>query len=121
MGTAGGLQGLLAGAKQSVSDTLGGGMLGDAAGWMKQNPILGRLLMSGATTALSGMGGGSSSGSSGSAAPVGPPVQWNSGLQQGLLSPVQQFAPAAVQQNRPAGLLAQGQANDGAWRYLRGG
>lgn len=104
--TQGGLSGLLGTAK-------------DAAAWMKQNPMLGRLLTAGATTALSGMGGGGG-GSAAAAAPVGPPVQWNSGLQQGLLAPVQQYAPAAVQQNRPAGLLAQGFANDGAWRYLGG-
>jgi hypothetical protein len=119
MGTAGGISGALAGLKQQAADTLGGGLLGDATTWMKNNPVLGRLIMSGATGLLSGAGG--SSGSSGAAqAPSGPPVQWNSNLQQGLLSPVQQYAPPAVQQQRPAGLLAQGYANDGAWRYLKG-
>lgn len=100
-----------------------GGLLGslpqgvqNAAAWMKANPQLGRLLMGGATSLLSGAGGGSGS----SGAPSGPPVQWNSGLQQGLLSPVQQYAPAAITQNRPAGLLAQGYQNDGAHRYLKG-
>jgi hypothetical protein len=98
----------------------GAGLLGtvkDAAAWMKANPVMGRLIMSGATGLLSGAGGGSSSEPQ---APSGPPVQWNSNLQQGLLSPVQQYAPPAVVQNRPAGLLAQGYANDGAWRYLGG-
>jgi hypothetical protein len=97
------------------------GLLGtvkDAAAWMKANPVLGRLIMSGATGLLSGAGGGG--GSSAPQTPSGPPVQWNSNLQQGLLSPVQQYAPPAVQQQRPAGLLAQGYANDGAWRYLGG-
>jgi hypothetical protein len=96
----------------TVKDTIG-----SAAQWMKDNPVLGRLIMSGATGLLSGAGGGSPSTPQ---TPSGPPVQWNSNLQQGLLSPVQQYAPPAVQQNRPAGLLAQGYANDGAWRYLKG-
>lgn len=115
MGTAGGLQGLLAEAKQAMS----GGLLGDASSWMKDNPMLGRLLMSGGTTLLSGAGGGSSSGGQ-AAAPVGPPVTWNSPLQQGLLSQPKQYAPPAIQQNKPQGLLAQGYANDGAWRYMGG-
>ena len=96
------------------------GLLGtvkDAAAWMKANPQLGRLLMGGATSLLSSSGSNSSGAP---AAPSGPPVQWNSALQQGLLSPVQQYAPAAIAQNRPAGLLAQGYANDGAHRYLKG-
>ena len=104
----GGLSGLLGSAKDAI---------GGASGWMKANPMMGRLLMGGATSLLSGAGGGESGAPQAS---NGPPVQWNSGIQQGLLAPVQQYAPAAVQQNRPAGLLAQGQANDGAWRYLRG-
>jgi hypothetical protein len=119
MGTAGGLTGLLQTGQQVAGDALGAakGLLGPAGQWLKDNPQLGRLLLGGATSLLSGAGGGSSGAAP---APSGPPVQWNSGLQQGLLAPVQQYAPAAVQQNRPAGLLAQGFANDGAWRYLGG-
>lgn len=90
-----------------------------ASQWMKDNPLLGRLLTSGAVSLLAGSGGNSSGGSQ-SSAPSGPPVQWNSPLQQGLLAPVQQYAPAAITQNKPAGLLAQGFENDGAWRYLKG-
>jgi hypothetical protein len=126
MGTAGGLQGAFDVAKQAASDLMttpnavtgqGGGLLGSAASWMKDNPTLGRLLLSGASGLLSGSGGGSSGAPH---TPAGPPVQWNSNLQQGLLSPVQQYAPPPVVQNRPAGLLAQGFQNDGAWRYLKG-
>lgn len=91
--------------------------LGDAAKWLKDNPALGRLLLGGATGLLSSSGSNSSGAPS---APSGPPVSWNSGLQQGLLTPVQQYAPAAITQNKPAGLLAQGFQNDGAWRYLKG-
>lgn len=102
------------------AQTAPSGLLGtvkDVAAWMKANPQLGRLLLGGATSLLSSSGSNSSGAP---AAPSGPPVQWNSALQQGLLSPVQQYAPAAITQNRPAGLLAQGFQNDGAWRYLKG-
>lgn len=115
MGTAGGLSGALAAGTQIAKDALG-----PAAAFMKENPLLGRLLTSGAVSLLAGGAGGGSSGGSQSAAPSGPPVQWNSPLQQGLLAPVQQYAPPAITQNKPAGLLAQGYANDGAWRYLGG-
>ncbi len=99
--------GLLGSLPSGVRDAASG-----AASWLKDNPTLGRLLLGGATSLLSG-------GSSGeSEAPAGPPVQWNSPLQQGLLTPVQQYAPPA--QQRPAGLLAKGYANDGAWRYMGG-
>jgi len=120
MGTAGGISGTLAGLKQQAADTLGGGLLGDAGAWMKANPVLGRLLMSGATSLLSASGGGGSSGGSAqAAAPMGPAQQWNSPIQQGLLAPVKQYAPPAVQRN-PGGLLAAGFQNDGAWRYMGG-
>lgn len=112
MGTAGGLSGALAAGTQIAKDSLG-----TASSFLKDNPLLGRLLTSGAVSLLAGSGSNSSGGSQ---APSGPPVQWNSPLQQGLLSPVQQYAPAAITQQRPAGLLAQGFANDGAWRYLKG-
>lgn len=104
--------------------SVGGGLLSaipgatNAVSWMKQNPALGRLLMGGATSLLSA--GGSSGSPDAAAAPSGPPVTWNTPIQQGLLPQVQQYAPAPVKQNKPAGLLAQGQANDGAWRYLKG-
>ena len=93
-----------------------GGTVADAAKWMKDNPMLGKLLMSGATGLLSTAGGGSSS------APqqdYGPAKQWGSPLQQGLLGQVQQTMPSAIQQ-RPSGLLAQGTPNSGAWRFLGG-
>jgi hypothetical protein len=113
MATAGGLQGMADLASQVVRDNVPTGLLSDGASWLKDNPTLGRLLLGGATSLLSG--GGSSGGTE---APSGPPVQWNSPLQQGLLSKPQQYAPPA--QARPAGLLAQGYANDGAWRYMGG-
>jgi len=93
-----------------------GGMAGEAASWMKANPALGKLLMSGGMGLLSSSGGGSG----GAQAPVyGPAKQWSSPIQQGIQSNPQQMNPAPIQQ-RPAGLLAQGQQNDGAWRYLKG-
>lgn len=94
-----------------------GGTVADAAKWMKANPLLGKLLMSGATGLLSAAGSGSSSGAA--QQDYGPAKQWGSPLQQGLLGNVQQTMPAAIQQ-RPAGLLAQGNANSGAWRFLGG-
>lgn len=97
---------------------LSSGLLGPAAAWMKANPVMGRLLTAGATGLLSTAGGGS--GGSSGAVPTGPAKQWTSPLQQGLLSQPQQYAPPAIAQNQPAGLLAQGQQNDGAWRYLKG-
>lgn len=105
--------GLLSGLPSGIKDATTGTLQ-----WLKDNPTLGRLLLGGATSLLSQSG----SGSSGSTAPAktGPAVQWTSPMQQGLLSPVQQYAPPAIQQNQPAGLLAQGYANDGAWRYLKG-
>ena len=118
-GTAGGLQGAYDVATQVGSDALSNvaGPAGDVASWMKANPQLGKLLMSGAMGLLSG----SSAGSSGSAAPkvYGPAQQWSSPIQQGLLGNPQQMNPAAIQQ-RPQGLLAQGQQYDGAWRYMGG-
>lgn len=92
------------------------GLLGDAATWMKDNPILAKLLMGGATSLLSATGSNSNTAP---AKNYGPPVQWKSNLQQGLLTPTPQQMPQAIQ-NKPAGLLAQGFQNDGAWRYLRG-
>ena len=105
-GGAGGLSsGGLLGQLGPVGDAIKG-----AAGWMTENPLLGRLLMSGATGLLSAAGGGGSGD-----APMqdyGPAKQWTSPLQQGLIG-----APRQVQ---PQGLLASGHASDGAWRYMRG-
>ena len=94
-----------------------GGMAGEAASWMKANPMLGKALMSGGMGLLSGGGGGG--GGSAQAPTYGPATQWNSPIQQGIQSTPQQQNPAPIQQ-RPAGLLAQGQQNDGAWRFLGG-
>jgi len=95
------------------------------AEWMKANPTLGRLLFSGGTSLLSAMGGSGSTGSASSGAGSlpgsnGPAKQWTSPIQQGLLSPVKQYTPQPITQLRPQGLLAQGQANDGAWRFFGG-
>ena len=116
-GTAGGLSGLLQSGGQIAGDALGA--VKDAASpawqWLKDNPAMGRLLLGGATSLLS------ASGSNSSGAPEaasGPAVQWNSQLQKGLLAPVQQQSPPALQ--RPAGLLAQGNPGAGAWRFMGG-
>jgi hypothetical protein len=112
------------GAMPSSAASAGGGLLDSAMGaagtagqWMKDNPMLGKLLMSGGMSLASAGGGGSSA-----PAPktYGPAQQWSSPIQQGLLSNPQQINPAAITQQRPAGLLAQGQQNDGAWRFLGG-
>lgn len=89
---------------------------------MKANPTLGRLLLSGATSLATGLGGRSSGASpAGTAAGSnGPAKQWTSPIQQGLLSPVKQYTPQAITQLQPQGLLAQGQKNDGAWRFFGG-
>jgi hypothetical protein len=94
-----------------------GGMAGEAASWMKANPMLGKALMSGGMGLLSGAGGGG--GGSAQAPTYAPATQWSSPIQQGIQSAPQQMNPAPIQQ-RPAGLLAQGQQNDGAWRFLGG-
>jgi hypothetical protein len=77
---------------------------------MKDNPMLGKLLMSGGGALLSGAGGGG--GGQSAPMPSGPAKQWNSGLQQGLMS-----API-TQPSR--GLLDPVQGM-GAARWLRGG
>lgn len=139
MATAGGLQGASNLAAQAIRDAtasaeLGGGLLsqagntvgnvlqsgssgaGSIADWMKANPTIGRLVMAGASSLLSGAGG--SGGSSPAPVPSGPPVKWNSPIQQGLIAPVQQQMPG---QFAPGGLLAQGHANSGLWRFMNGG
>lgn len=109
---------------QSAGSLLGSGGSGasELSAWMKANPTLGRLLFSGATSLLSASGGGSSGASpTGTAAGSnGPAKQWTSPIQQGLLSPVKQYVPQAITQLQPQGLLAQGQKNDGAWRFFGG-
>lgn len=134
MATAGGVKGAIDLGAQVVRDAVSGtplsgvgGAVADAAQatskavtpaaqWLKDNPTLGRLLLGAGTSLLM------SSGGSGSATPARTavnPKQWNTPIQMGLLSPVQQYFPAPVQ-TRPAGLLADGFQADGAWRYLRG-
>lgn len=110
---AAGLPGLAAAGGGLLGSALGSA--GSAASWMKENPTLGKLLMSGGMGLLSSSGGGGG----GAPAPTyGPAQQWSSPIQQGIQSTPQQMSPAAIQ--RPQGLLAQGQQNDGAWRYLKG-
>ena len=108
----------LLGSPQSTAGQIGAAVRDNpVSAWMKANPTLGKLLMSGGTSLLSAAGGGSSG--SGQAESYGPAKQWGSPLQQGLLGQVQQTMPSAIQQ-RPSGLLAQGNANSGAWRFLGG-
>lgn len=99
----------------TVGNPLNGllGAAGGAADWLKANPIMGRLLMSGAGALVSGLGGSGG----GSAAPTnyGPAKQWTSPIQSGLLS-----APRNVQQVQPGGLLGgPGVANSGAWQWRK--
>lgn len=99
----------------------GGGLLGsltgaagNAASWLKENPVLGRLLMSGAGALVSGVGG-SGGGSAATPTNYGPAKQWTSPIQSGLLS-----APRNVQQVQPGGLLGgPGVANSGAWQWRK--
>lgn len=116
-------------AQQAINNTPnvgGGGLLdsvksagADLSKWMKDNPTLGRLLLSGAGALLNTVGNGSS-GSGGASAPVyGAPVQWNSSptalgqATSGLLAPqVKQLNPQLP------GLL--GNPNSGAWRFMKG-
>lgn len=86
-----------------------GSAIGGAADWMKDNPMLGKLLMSGGGALLSGMGGGQSGGPA--PMPTGPAKQWSSGLQQGIMT-----QPTPQRQ----GLLGPVQGM-GAARWLRGG
>jgi hypothetical protein len=92
----------------SLGDSLG---ITDAAGWLKDNPTLGKLLFSGITSALSSAG--NSGGGSSAAAPesYGPPQQWTSALQKGLYS-------APKQVSLPTSLAGQLGIN-GASRWVR--
>ena len=113
---AGGGNGLLG----SIGSTLGKG-----AEWMKANPMLGKTLMSAGGGLLSGMGGGDNARAGGSTGPVGPPKQWNSPIGQQMppqpaMRPPQAQQPPMPQMQYP-GLLGPGQANSGAWRWLKGG
>ena len=90
------------------------GAAGNAASWLKENPVLGRLLMSGAGALVSGVGG-SGGGSAATPTNYGPAKQWTSPIQSGLLS-----APRNVQQVQPGGLLGgPGVANSGAWQWRK--
>lgn len=105
----------------SAAVNAGGGLLdtltgaaGTATQWLKDNPVLGRLLMSGAGALVSGLGG-SGGGSSATPTNYGPAKQWTSPIQSGLLS-----APRNVQQVQPGGLLGgPGVANSGAWQWRK--
>lgn len=105
----------------SAAVNAGGGLLdtltgaaGTATQWLKDNPLMGRLLMSGAGALVSGLGG-SGGGSSATPTNYGPAKQWTSPIQSGLLS-----APRNVQQVQPGGLLGgQGVANSGAWQWRK--
>ena len=108
----------------SAAVDAGGGLLntitnaaGGATQWLKDNQVLGRLLMSGAGALTSGLGG-SGGGSSPAPTNYGSAKQWTSPLgaaQSGLLS-----APRNVQQVQPGGLLGgPGVANSGAWQWRK--
>lgn len=100
----------------------GGGLLGSltgaaggAADWLKANPIMGRLLMSGAGALVSGLGGSGGGSAASGSTNYGPAKQWTSPIQSGLLS-----APRNVQQVQPGGLLGgPGVANSGAWQWRK--
>jgi hypothetical protein len=82
----------LAGQGAGALDSLG---LTDAAGWLRNNPTLGRLLFAGASSLLSGAsnsGGGGGGGSSSGTETYGAPRQWTSALQRGLYQQPQQVS-----------------------------
>ena len=122
--TTGGLQGAFDVAKQAGGDMLGsaGSTASDAAAWAKANPMLARLLMSGAGGLLGGLGGQSGSIAGMGGQGYGPAKQWTapSSVDTSLLAPAQRQLPPQRQQ--PMGLLnVSGSPNSGAWRYLKGG
>lgn len=94
-----------------VMDTIKGAV-GPIATWAKDNPLLARLLFSGAGALLGASGG--ASGGGGPAPFVGTPTPWSSGMQMGIQAPVQlnNFGPV-----RPR---AQGMSMTGAGRFLKG-
>lgn len=101
----------------TVGNPLNGllGAAGGAADWLKANPIMGRLLMSGAGALVSGLGGSGGGSAASGSTNYGPAKQWNSPIQSGLLS-----APRNVQQVQPGGLLGgPGVANSGAWQWRK--
>lgn len=81
----------------------------------KDNPLLTKLGMTAAGGLLGGVGGTSSP-----TQYTGPAKQWSSPLQTGIVNPVQQVMPGAIQ-NNPNALAVQGNPYAGAWQYLRGG
>ncbi len=115
-------------AQKAIGNTpsVGGGLLDtikstgtDLSNWMKQNPVMGRLLLSGAGALLNTVGSGSIGSSSGGSTTYASPVQWTSNpsalgqATAGLLAPqVKQLNPQLP------GLL--GNANSGAWRFMKG-
>ena len=118
MGTAGGMQGAFDVAKQAGGDMLGSASstASDAATWMKQNPMLARLLMTGAGGLLGGAGGQSGSAAGAGAQSYGPAKQWTapSSVDVSLLAP--------AQRQQPMGLLdMSGHPNSGAWRFAKRG
>lgn len=106
----------------SAAVNAGGGLLdtitgaaGTATQWLKDNPLMGRLLMSGAGALVSGLGGSGGGSAATGSTNYGPAKQWTSPIQSGLLS-----APRNVQQVQPGGLLGgPGVANSGAWQWRK--
>lgn len=99
MSTAPGLLGSLGGL---------GGQIGSSAQWLAANPMLAKLLITGAGGLLGAMGG-SSSGSSSAGMAIGPAKQWQGGRT------------AAIQPNlKPTALPALRMGGNGAARYLKG-
>lgn len=99
---AGGLGGLL---------TKAPGVIGEAAGWLKANPTLGKAIFAAGTGLLSASGG-----SGGGSPSYGPPVQWSSPIKSGLLQQTAQQSPAQLVPQ----LSTTGNAKSGAWRFLGG-
>jgi len=98
-----------------------GSTVGDAAQWMKDNPLMGKLLMAGGTTALSMLGNRNTGPKPVSSTAGGPPKQWTlpTTVPQLTQQPVTQMPQPVT--GAPRGLIGQGNANTGAWRYLLGG
>ena len=87
------------------------GPLSQAAQWMKDNPLAGRLLMSGATSLLSAAGGSSSGGGGYKDSGYRPTIT------RGGWSPSVQAKQMPTQSVGLLNLPRTGQANSGLWRY----
>lgn len=85
---------------------------GSALQFLKDNPTLGKLLFAGGTSLLSTLGSDNGSSGGGGLLSAGPAKQWNSPIQQGLLRQPTLVNPAAIQPT--------GNANSGAWRWMKG-